>query len=179
MKSYFIILKSPALDEWEAYRAEWMKHRDAVLKFMNKVGGVEVRTNHFGAPIAVRFDHGVELPEGFRKTEWGSSRAHLINRKGEVLFTEEIEEIRSMFPNFPAHIPKHGFFDMECVWNDEKAPIYLLAQHEPAEFMRGSNDYQEITKEEWEFRNALDVFTASDRPDRVIDVLNEIVLGAA
>lgn len=173
MKSYFILTGKTERDVWNEYRFEWLEHREAVLAFMNKVGGVEVRTNHFGAPVAVRFEKGVAVPEGFRKTEWGSSGAHLINMKGEKLFHEDTDRIRAMFPKFPDHIPRAGFFDLEVVWQGETSPVYILAQHDPADFMSGYGGYLEITEKEFNFRMALDEFSAEER-HRANEVLEEL-----
>lgn len=173
MKSYFILNGKTERDIWNEYRAEWLIHRDAVLAFMNKLGGVEVRTNHFGAPIAIRFERGVKRPDGFRKNEWGSSGAHLISMKGQTLFRDDLDAITTLFPKFPDHIPRTGFFDLEVVWADATTPVYFISKSDTAAFMNGYGGYREITEKEFNFRMALDEFSGEER-HRANEVLQEL-----
>lgn len=172
MKSYFLITDTAERDIANEYRVQWLIHREAVLKFMEKVGGVEVRTNHVGQPIAVRFERGKEIPEGFRKTEWGSSGARLINMKGDKLFADDIKHVTALWPKFPEHLRTAGFFDIELVWINENSPIYVVAQHDA---MVGKSGYFEITVKEFNFRMALDEFKAedSDRAELCLITLKE------
>lgn len=174
MKKYFLIVSPEARAAWEDYRKKWIKHRDAVIGFMEKVGGVEVRTNFNGAPIAVRFKHGIILPKGFRQTTWGPTGANLINRQGQKLFADDIERIAALFPKIPSEMIgfKHRAFDFESTWIAEDTPIYLIVRDTVASDLIAGH-YNEITEKEFNFRVAWDEFNVED-PRESYEVLRTL-----
>lgn len=166
MSTYFIITGKTERDEWEAFRSKWVLHRDASLEFMNRLGGAEIRVNHLGEPIAMRFDKGVERPEGFRKTEWGTSGAHLFNVAGTKLYADDIQRIKDLNPApfIPQHV-KHLSHAFECDphWTDVTRPIYLLARYERAvSFLNEHGGYRQISDAEFKFRQSWDEFVTDE-----------------
>lgn len=166
MSTYFIITGKTERDEWEVFRSKWILHRDASLEFMNRIGGSEIRVNHLGEPIAMRFGQLVNLPKGFRQTRWGTSGAHLFNVAGTKLYADDIQRVKDLNPApfLPTHV-KHLSSAFECdpIWTDVTTPIYLIARYEQAvNFLNKVGGYRQISDAEFKFRQAWDEFTTDD-----------------
>lgn len=168
MTRYFRITSASERALWEDFRTQWVKHRDAVLAFMNdELKAEAVRCNHFGAPIMAMFVKKLSeernVAESYFQLTTDRRGYRTMTRKGIKHFDAKLNAIADLFPlKLPGQCAEYRQnFSVVPVWQSEETPIYLVVKSDQVR-LGLPFPYREMSEEEYAFRTAADDFRVAD-----------------